>query len=127
VLVIRDHVGRELEAIGGVDVILSASNSMQQNGEALHGLRDEGRFVTMAIGTEPIMVDPTLALTKQLVVKGSQMNGRRDLVEMLDLVAAGTVRPLLEVYPLEDVNTAFERLDRGRVRYRAVLRHGAGR
>ena len=127
VLVIRDHVGRELEAIGGVDVILSASNSMQQNGEALHGLRDEGRFVTMAIGTEPIPVDPTLALMKQLVVKGSQMNGRRDLVDMLDLVAAGTVRPLLEVYPLEEVNTAFERLDRGRVRYRAVLTHGGGR
>jgi len=55
------------------------------------------------------------------------MNGRRDLVDMLDLVAAGTVRPLLEVYPLEEVNTAFERLDRGRVRYRAVLTHGGGR
>jgi D-arabinose 1-dehydrogenase-like Zn-dependent alcohol dehydrogenase len=36
------------------------------------------------------------------------------------------VKPVLEVYPLARVNEARERLESGKVRYRAVLRHAAG-
>jgi D-arabinose 1-dehydrogenase-like Zn-dependent alcohol dehydrogenase len=121
VVVIGDHAGKAVRAIGGVDVILSTSNDMRQNGEALRGLRDEGRFVTMALGTDPIPVDPNLMLGKQLVLKGSMLNDRKDLIEVLHLAALGKVRPVLEVYPLEQVQQAYERLDRGEVRYRAVL------
>lgn len=121
VVVIEGDAGQAVRAIGGVDVILSTSNDMRQNGEALRGLRDEGRFVTMALGNDPIPVDPNLMLEKQLVLKGSMLNDRKDLVEILALAAAGKVRPVLEVYPLERVQEAYERLDRGLVRYRAVL------
>lgn len=121
VVVIEGHAGRAVRDIGGVDVILSTSNDMRQNGEALWGLRDEGRFVTMAIGNDPIPVDPNLMLGKQLVLKGSMLNDRKDLVEILALAAAGKVRPVLEVYPLDRIQEAYERLDRGQVRYRAVL------
>lgn len=121
VVVIRGHAGRDVRAVGGVDVILSSSNDMRRNGEALWALRDEGRFITMAIGTEPIPVDPNLMHGKQLELKGSMLNDRKDLVEILALAAAGRVRPVLEVYPLLRVGAAFERLERGLVRYRAVL------
>jgi D-arabinose 1-dehydrogenase-like Zn-dependent alcohol dehydrogenase len=121
VLVIAGHAGRELRDMGGADVILATSNNMRQTGEALSGLRDEGTLVTMAVGDEPFPVKPNLALTRQLTIKGSQQHERADLIEILDLAARGKVRPMLEVYRLEDVNTVFERLDRGAVRYRAVF------
>lgn len=121
VLVIVRHAGRELRDRGGADVILATSNSMQQTGDALSGLRDGGTLVTMAVGDEPFAVKPNLALTRQLVIKGSQQNERADLVEVLDLAARGKVRPMVEVYRLEEVNTVFERMDRGAVRYRAVF------
>jgi len=121
VVVLSGHAGKALRAIGGADVILATSNSMRQTSEALSGLRDEGTLVTMAVGDEPFQVKPNLALTRQLTIKGSQQNDRADLIEVLDLVARGKVRPMLEVYRLEDVNTVFDRLDQGAVRYRAVF------
>jgi alcohol dehydrogenase len=42
VLMVKDHVGKELEAMGGVDVVLSFSPSMKQNSQAVEGLRPEG-------------------------------------------------------------------------------------
>ena len=36
---------------------------------------------------------------------------------------SGKVKPVLEVYPLEKANEVRERLEAGKVRYRAVLQH----
>ena len=121
VLVTTQHPGRELRDIGGADVILATSNNMMQTGQVLSGLRDGGTLVTMAVNDEPFSVKPTLALTRQFTIKGSSQNERADLIEVLDLAAAGRIKPVLEVYRLDEVNTVFERLDRGAVRYRAVF------
>ena len=121
VVVIDQHAGRDLKAIGGADVILATSNDMKQTGQVLGGLRDEGTLVTMAVAEETFSVKPVLALTRQFTIKGSGQNVRGDLVEVLDLAATGRIKPVLEVYGLDEVNTVFERLDRGAVRYRAVF------
>ena len=64
--------------MGGADIILSFSPDMKQNSQALMGLRPDGRFVTTAPGVEPIQVDPTSTLFKQISVIGSapQRQGR---------------------------------------------------
>lgn len=124
VLVVKDHAGKELAAIGGADVVLSTSNSMKQNSQVLAGLRPEGRFVSMAVGGEKIEVDPMALLMGQIQIRGASQNVRRDMVEILELAAKGKVKPILELYPLADINKAFTRLDEGKVRYRAVIQHG---
>ena len=48
-----------------------------------------------------------------------------DLFETLTFVAAGKVKPKIETYPLARANEARERLQAGKVRYRAVLQHAA--
>ena len=121
VLVVKKHAGEELFAMGGVDVVISTSNGMRGNTQILAGLRPEGRMVTMAVGEGAIELDPLLALTRQISLIGSMQNERSDLVEALDLAAAGKLKPALEVYPLEKVNDAMVRLAEGKVRYRAVL------
>ena len=121
VVVIDQHAGRDLKAVGGADVILATSNNMTQTGQSLGGLRDGGTMVTMAVADAPFSVKPVLALTRQFTIKGSSQNERADLVEVLDLAASGRIKPVLEVYRLDEVNTVFERLDRGAVRYRAVF------
>lgn len=121
VLVVREHAGTELAAMGGVDVVISTSNSMKQNSQVLAGLRPEGRLVTMAAGAEPIAVDPLLALSKQISVIGSMQNHREDLVDILHLAARGKVRPMLETYTLDEVDALMQRQRDGKVRYRGVL------
>ena len=41
----------------------------------------------------------------------------------LTWVASGKVKPMIEVYPLVQVNEVRARLEAGQVRYRAVLTH----
>ncbi|MCA9435870.1 MAG: alcohol dehydrogenase catalytic domain-containing protein [Candidatus Omnitrophica bacterium] len=121
VIVVGDHAGRQLKEIGGADVILSTSNSMKQNSQAIEGLLPEGRFVTMAIADERIDVDPLQMLDNQWSLIGSQQCGRNDLVEILDLTARGKVKPRVEVYRLDEINDVMTRLAEGKVRHRAVL------
>jgi D-arabinose 1-dehydrogenase-like Zn-dependent alcohol dehydrogenase len=60
----------------------------------------------------------------QRQLRGSSQDERSDLFEALNLVASGKVKPILETYPLARANEARERLETGKVRYRAVLQHG---
>jgi D-arabinose 1-dehydrogenase-like Zn-dependent alcohol dehydrogenase len=121
VLVIREHAGNELAAMGGVDIVLSSSNAMRQNSEVLQGLRPEGKLISMAISQAAIELDPLFLLDHQIAVIGSQQCGREDLVEVLQLAAAGKVTPMLEIYPLHAINQVMTRLAEGKIRYRAVL------
>lgn len=121
VLVVKEHAGEELLAMGGVDVVISTSNSMKQNSQVLAGLRPEGRLATMAVGEGAIEIDPMLALTRQIQVIGSMQDDREDLVDVLELAAAGKVVPKLELYGLDEVNKLMERQRDGKVRYRGVM------
>ena len=121
VLVADGHPGKKLLEMGGADIILSFSPSMEQNTQVMEGLRPNGRFVTTAVSGDKIQADPVSMLFKQTSIIGSAHNHREDLVDMLQLVATGKVNPLLESYNLDEINRVVERLMDGKVRYRAVL------
>jgi 2-desacetyl-2-hydroxyethyl bacteriochlorophyllide A dehydrogenase len=123
VLVVRNDAGRELMEMGGVDVVLSTSNSMKHASEIVGGLLPEGRLVVMGVGPEPLQVSPFSLLFNQLVVKGSTQNNRSDLVDMLQMAAKGKIKPKLEIYKLDEINRVFQRLGEGKVRFRAVMVH----
>jgi len=80
-------------------------------------------MVNMGLVDGAIQVDPLHFLSNQVRLVGSRQNQRRDLVEALDLAAAGKVKPRVEVYPLDRINEVRDRLEAGKVRYRAVLKH----
>jgi D-arabinose 1-dehydrogenase-like Zn-dependent alcohol dehydrogenase len=125
VLVVKDHVGQELQDMGGADIVLSFSPSMKQNSQALQGLRPDGRLVTTAVSAEPIQADPVPMLFKQTSIIGSAQNYPADLIDILQLAAAGKVKPVLETYRLDEVNNVIARLVEGKVRHRAVISHDA--
>lgn len=123
VLVIQNDAGKELQDMGGADIILSFSPNMKQNSQAFGALRPGGRFVTTAVSSEPIQIDPVQTLFKQVSIIGSTHYSPDDTTQILDLVSAGKVKSQLEVYPIEQINHVIERLSAGKVRHRAVLTH----
>jgi D-arabinose 1-dehydrogenase-like Zn-dependent alcohol dehydrogenase len=118
-----DDPGKALQDAGGADIILSTTNSAKQIGAALAGLRQGGRLINMGIADGPIPVDPMSLTLGQRELRGSTQDERSDLFEALRHVASGKVKPKVELYPLERVNDVRERLEAGKVRYRAVLQH----
>lgn len=123
VLPAGDDPGQALRAAGGADIILSTTNSARQVAQAFNGLRPGGRLVNMGLPDGPIAIDPMALMFGQRQLRGSSQDERSDLSEALALVARGKVKPVIETYPLDRVNEARERLEHGKVRYRAVLQH----
>jgi D-arabinose 1-dehydrogenase-like Zn-dependent alcohol dehydrogenase len=62
-----------------------------------------------------------MIMGRQLRVIGSFFGSRQDLCELLDLAQRERIRPIIETYPLTEVNAAHTRLRANQVRYRAVL------
>lgn len=123
VLLSGDDPGAALQAAGGADVILSTTNSAKQISAAFAGLRPQGRFVNMGVPDGPLTINPMQLMFGQRQLRGSTQDERSDLFETLTLAAAGKVKPKIELYPLAQANQVRERLQAGKVRYRAVLQH----
>jgi D-arabinose 1-dehydrogenase-like Zn-dependent alcohol dehydrogenase len=120
-----DDAGKALTAVGGADIILSTTNSAKQIAAAFGGLRPRGRLINMGITDGPIAIDAFGLILGQRELRGSTQDERSDLFEALQLLAQGKIKPRIEAYPLARVNEVRERLEAGKVRYRAVLQHAA--
>jgi D-arabinose 1-dehydrogenase-like Zn-dependent alcohol dehydrogenase len=125
VLVAGDDPGKSLTEAGGADVVLSTTNSGRQIASTFAGLRPGGRFINMGVPEGPIEINPMVLMFGQRQLRGSSQDERSDLFEALMLVAGGKVTPKIETYPLAKVNDVRERLEAGKVRYRAVLQHAS--
>ncbi len=123
VLLAGDDPGATLRDAGGADVILSTTNSAKQIAAAFNGLRSGGRFVNLGVPDGPLTISSQTLMWGQRQLRGSSQDERADLYEALQLTAAGKVKPIVELYPLAQANEARERLEAGKVRYRAVLQH----
>ena len=117
--VVTDGAG--LKAIGGADVILHTSSSHAAAKDAMIGLKPWGKLVMNGIATDEMDIQalPLVANSQQVI--GSAHNGLEFLVEALDLVAKGAVKPMIEVFPKERVAEAYERANTGAARFKVVI------
>lgn len=128
VLVVSDDAGKELAAMGGVDVLLGTSNDLGATSRMLAGLRAEGRLVAMGLPSTDhteLVLDPRRMMGRGLSVIGGKQGPRSDLADLLAYAASGAVKPVVETYPITQVARAMQRLVEQRVRYRAVLLHAS--
>ena len=117
--VVRD--GKGLADMGGADVVLGTSNSIDAMASTIQGLRPDGRLVVMGFEAKPLPVSPFDLITRRVRVLGSQQNGPEYLYEALDYVAKGKVKVVAETYKLDEIERAYERVANGQVRFRAVI------
>jgi alcohol dehydrogenase len=112
--------GEGLRDAGGADVILATSNSYKSTADALKGLRPDGRLVLMGFSNEPLEIPADLMFVRGRIL-GSSQNSVEHLYEALDYAAKGKVKVVAETYSLDEIDTAYERVATGKVRFRAVI------
>jgi alcohol dehydrogenase len=120
--IVRD--GKDLAAAGGADVILGTSNSVDAMADSIAGLRPDGRLVLMGFENKPLPIHPGDLIMRRIRVLGSQQNSREYLYEALQIAAIGKVKVITETYVLDEIATAYERVEQGKVRFRAVISIG---
>jgi alcohol dehydrogenase len=115
--------GQGLREAGGADIILATSNSYKAASDALRGLRPDGRLMFIGASDEPFTIPfPGELWSNRLQIIGSNQNGREYLYEALDYVAKGKVKVMAETFHLDDVADAYEKVAKGNVRFRAVIK-----
>ena len=125
--------GVKLKEVGGVDVLLACGSDNEKVQDAMVGLRPGGRVVLMGIcfgseeakgagGPEGLVIDNMQLLFNGLQVRGSSHNGKEYLVQALQMVANGKIKPVVEVFGVKDIEQAAQRATGGKARGRVVVK-----
>jgi len=110
----------ELQKLGGAKVILATVTSADAMKAVIGGLAPTGTL--MIVGAVPSLEVPALQLLlKSQQVKGWYSGTSLDSQETLAFSVLSGARPMNEIFPLDRVNEAYERMENGKARFRVVL------
>ena len=113
----------ELGKLGGAKVVLATVTDGAAMGATLGGLAANGTLLILG-AAGPFQVSPVALLTGRQSVKGWYSGTSIDSQETLAFSVLAGVRSMNEVFPLERVAEAYERMMSGKARFRVVLTTG---
>ena len=111
----------ELQKLGGASVIIATLTDGDAMGAVQGGLAVKGSL--MVIGAPPsVQVSPFILISGSRSVRGWYSGTAIDSQDTLAFSARTGVHSMNEVYPLERVAEAYERMMSGKARFRVVLK-----
>jgi propanol-preferring alcohol dehydrogenase len=114
----------ELQKLGGARVILATAPNAQAISALTDGLAVDGKLLVPAAPNEPLTVSVMSLIAGRRSVAGWYSGTAKDSQDTLEFSALTGVHPMIQKYPLSRVREAYEQMDSGKVRFRAVLTFG---
>jgi alcohol dehydrogenase, propanol-preferring len=115
-------LSKSVRALGGLHVAIVTSAAKAAYDTALKCLRPGGTLVVVGLPPEPLTFVPLAIVGPELRIVAASVGTRDDMRAVLELAAAGKLRCDVETVPLASVNEVHERMKRGSIRGRMVLR-----
>lgn len=110
------------EALGSTfDLIISTVSAPMDFGALLALLKPEGALVNVGAPEEPVSFNLFSLILGRRTLAGSQIGGIRETQEMLEFCAEHRLGAEIEVISADQINAAYERVNRSDVRYRFVI------
>ena len=106
---------------GKFDFILNTISAQHDYNQYLNMLTRNGTMVLVGIPPNPAEVSAFSLIGKRRSLAGSMIGGIKETQEMLDYCAANNIVSDVEVIRIGEINTAYERMLKGDVRYRFVI------
>ena len=106
---------------GSLDLIISTVPANIDMEAYLALLAVDGTLVQLSIPEQPLSVKAAALLANRRSVAGSRSGGLPETQEMIDFCAGHGIATEVEVINADAIDSAFERLIRGDVRYRFVI------
>jgi D-arabinose 1-dehydrogenase-like Zn-dependent alcohol dehydrogenase len=111
----------ELQKLGGARVILATAPNAKAISALVPGLGVNGNLLIPAAPLEPLTVPVIPLIMGRRSVSGWYSGTARDSQDTLEFSALSRVRPMIEVFPLQRVAEAYDRMVSGKARFRVVL------
>lgn len=113
--------GVELQKLGGARVIVATAPNSKSISSLVNGLSRNGKLIIVAASQPPMEVSGVQLLFDRLSIQGWNTGHAKDSEDTLNFSALFNTLPMTEVYPLEQVNQAYDRMINGEARFRVVL------
>ena len=115
---------KELQKLGGAQIILSTVTSAKALEWVLDGLAPAGKFILVGAPDGPIVANPFPMLLGRRTIAGWPSGTGMDSEDTLKFSALTGVKPMIETYPLEKSEEAYARMMSGQARFRVVVTTG---
>jgi uncharacterized zinc-type alcohol dehydrogenase-like protein len=119
---------RDREALskiaGTLDFILVTVNVALDWDCYLSALAPDGRLHFVGAVLEPVPVPAFALIGGRKSVSGSPLGSPATVAVMLDFCARHGIAPVVETFPMAEVNSALDHLRAGKARHRVVLANG---
>jgi D-arabinose 1-dehydrogenase-like Zn-dependent alcohol dehydrogenase len=116
----------ELQKLGGAVVILSTLTSAEALASAVGGLAPNGKLIIVGAPEDgPIAVNGIPLLSGRKSIAGWPSGTGMDSEDTLNFSALTGIKPMIETYPLEKAEEAYNRMMSGKARFRVVITTGA--
>lgn len=114
----------ELESIAGkLNFILNTANVTLDWNSYLTALAPKGKFHTVGAVLEPMAISAFSLIMGEKSVGGSPIGSPALTKTMLDFCVRHHIYPDVEEFPMAKVNEAIEHLEKGKARFRIVLKN----
>ena len=122
--VINSTSPEELESISGkLNFILNTTNVSLDWNSYLATLAPKGKFHTVGAVLEPMEISAFSLIMGEKSVGGSPIGSPALTKTMLDFCVRHNIYPDVEEFPMAKVNEALEHLEKGKARFRIVLKN----
>ena len=119
-IVTRDE--QQLESVkASFDFILDTVSAKHDINQYLSLLRTNGVHICVGIPLQTFEVSPFALVAGNKALAGSGAGGLAQTQEMLDYCAEHNIVSDVEIIDIKDIHHAFERMEKGDVRYRFVI------
>lgn len=112
---------KELQKLGGAKVILITAPSSKAVSELVGGLGFDGKIMIVAAMHDLIQVSPGQLMVGRQSIQGWHATGDNVKKDTLDFSTLTNVKSIVETFPLEQIDLAYEKMMTAKVHFRAVL------
>jgi propanol-preferring alcohol dehydrogenase len=120
-----EDAAKELQNMGGAKAILTTAPNSKAIADLINSLGMDGKLMIISGGEEPIQVSPGKLIAGKRSIQGWRPpvgadagSARKDTMDFSLLTGVHT---MIEAFPLEQIDRAYEKMLSSKIRFRAVL------
>ncbi|MBF7682585.1 NAD(P)-dependent alcohol dehydrogenase [Acinetobacter sp. B5B] len=122
--VVNSKDPKELEAVAGkFDLVISTVAVSLKWTDFFNALAVNGKFHTVGIVLKPLEIPSMSLINGDKSVTGSATGSPWQLRTLLNFAADKCVTPMVEVFPMSQINEAIAHLEEGKAKYKVVLKN----
>ncbi|MET0378712.1 MAG: NAD(P)-dependent alcohol dehydrogenase [Spongiibacteraceae bacterium] len=120
-VILTSDAAQMARAMGSLDFILDTVSAPHDPNIYLALLKRNGTMCLVGVPEQPLTVQPMALVWGDKALSGSLIGGIQATQEMLDFCAEHGIAADIEMIAMQDVNTAWDRMERNDVKYRFVI------